>query len=42
LSLLTGEERALNRVEVHPADAGRAAELLADAEAGHPVEELSE
>jgi hypothetical protein len=42
LSLLTGEERALNRVEVHPADAGRAAELLADAEAGHPVEGFSE
>jgi ribosomal protein L37AE/L43A len=34
LNLLTGELLALNRVEVHPADAGRAAELLAEADAG--------
>jgi ribosomal protein L37AE/L43A len=31
LNLLTGESRALNRVEVHPDDAGRAAEVLAAA-----------
>jgi ribosomal protein L37AE/L43A len=30
LNLLTGESRALNRVEVHPEDADRAAELLAE------------
>jgi ribosomal protein L37AE/L43A len=34
LNLLTGEPLALNRVEVHPADAGRAAELLAGVDAG--------
>ena len=34
LNLLTGELLALNRVEVHPADADRAAELLAEADAG--------
>jgi hypothetical protein len=34
LSLLTGEPLALNRVEVHTADAGRAVELLAEVDAG--------
>jgi len=42
LSLLTGEALALNRVEVHPADAGRAAELLAEADSGEAAEGAAE
>jgi hypothetical protein len=34
LNLLTGESRPLNRLEVHPDDAGRAAEVLAATDSG--------
>lgn len=40
LNLLTGEALALNRVEVHRADAGRAAELLAEVDAGGTAESV--
>lgn len=40
LSLLTGEPLALNRVEVHTADAGRAVELLAEVDAGGAAESM--
>jgi len=40
INLLTGEPLALNRVEVHAADAGRAAELLAEVDAGAAAESL--
>jgi hypothetical protein len=40
LSLLTGEPLALNRVEVHTADAGRAFELLAEVDAGGAAESM--
>ena len=40
LSLLTGEPLALNRVEVHTADAGRAFELLAEVGSGSAAESI--
>jgi ribosomal protein L37AE/L43A len=40
LNLLTGEPLALNRVEVHTADAGRAFELLAEVDAGGAAESM--
>ena len=42
LNLLTGETSAFNRVEVHLADAGRAAEVLAEAASGQTAEGAGE